>query len=95
MAKDFLDEIVKGRTAKNPAFKALVRAAEDRRALLKALAMERAKSGRSQTDIAAAMKTSQSQVARIESADCDVRLSTIENMAANLGKRIVWKLVDA
>lgn len=92
---DFLDEIIRDRTKGNPLFPALVRAAEDRRDLLRALAAEREESGHTQTEVAAAMGTSQSQVARLEAASCDAKLSTVEKYAAVLGKRVEWRLVDA
>ena len=44
---------------------------------------------------AAAMGTSQSQIARLESANIDAKLSTVEKLAAVLGKRLEWRLVDA
>ncbi len=91
---DFLDEIISERTKWNPSFPALVRAAEDRRELLRALATERERSGHTQTEVAAAMGTSQSQVARLEAAGCDAKLSTVEKFAAVLGKRVEWKIVD-
>ena len=92
---DFIDEVVAERTATNPRFPALVRAAEDRRGLLRGLADERERSGQSQTQVAAAMGTSQSQVARLEAASCDTKLSTVEKFAAVLGKRVEWHIVDA
>ena len=92
---DFLDEVVAERSRRNPAFPALVQAAEDRRRLLRGLASAREAAGRSQTQIAAAMGTSQSQVARLEAASCDTKLSTVEKYAAALGKRLEWTLVDA
>ncbi|MBC7593517.1 MAG: helix-turn-helix transcriptional regulator [Kineosporiaceae bacterium] len=92
---DFLDEIIKERAKGNPSFPALVQAAEDRRQLLRGLATARERSGRTQTEVAAAMGTSQSQVARLEAASCDAKLSTVEKYAAVLGKRVEWKLVDA
>lgn len=92
---DFLTEIINERTAKNPVFPARVEAATARRQLLRALAEERERAGRTQTEVAAAMGTSQSQVARLESANIDTKLSTVERFAAILGKRIEWKLVDA
>jgi ribosome-binding protein aMBF1 (putative translation factor) len=95
VTEDFLTEIVRERTAENPAFPALVQAAADRRRLLRALAEQRERSGLSQTQVAAAMGTSQSQVARLESGNVDTRLSTVERLAAVLGKRIDWRLVDA
>lgn len=95
MPRDFLDEIVSERTARNANFPALVRAAEERRELLLALAKERAASGLTQTEVAAAMGTSQAQVARLEAANIDTKLSSVEKLAAVLGKRIEWRLVDA
>ena len=45
----------------------------------------RSELGLSQTQVAARMGTSQSAVARLESGDADVRLSTLERYAAALG----------
>jgi predicted transcriptional regulator len=52
------------------------------------MARKRRELGLSQTEVAARMGTSQSAVARLESGDADVRLSTLERYAAALG----WKL---
>jgi ribosome-binding protein aMBF1 (putative translation factor) len=93
--EDFLTEIIRERTTKNPNFPALVEAASQRRELLRALAKERERSGFTQTEVAAAMGTSQSQVARLESANFDAKLSTVEKLAAVLGKKIKWELIDA
>jgi ribosome-binding protein aMBF1 (putative translation factor) len=95
MKKDFLEEIVSERSVRNPNFPALVQAAAERRELLRALAKEREASGFTQTEVAAAMGTSQSQIARLESATIDAKLSTVEKLAAVLGKRVEWRLVDA
>jgi ribosome-binding protein aMBF1 (putative translation factor) len=95
MEQDFLAEVIRERSARNPSFPALVKAAEERRELLLALAREREASGLTQTEVAAAMGTSQSQVARLESAGVDTKLSTIEKLAAVLGKRIEWRIIDA
>ena len=95
VGEDFLDELIRTRTLGNAGFPALVEAASERRALLRALAEARAGSGLTQTQAAALMGTSQSQVARLESGRADVKLSTVERLAATLGKRIEWKLVDA
>ena len=35
------------------------------------------------------------QIARAESGDVDVRMSTVARMAAVLGKRLEWTLIDA
>lgn len=93
--EDFLDELIRVRTERNPRFPALVEAASERRALLLALAEARLDAGMTQTEAAALMGTSQSQVARLESASADTKLSTVERLATVLGKRIEWKLVDS
>jgi DNA-binding phage protein len=90
---DFLDEIIADRTARNPEFPKLLEAAERRRALLKELAGVRERQRRSQTAVAAEMKTSQSSVARLESPAGDARLSTIDRYAEALGFRVQWHLL--
>lgn len=92
--KDFLDEMIAERTKANPEFPGLVGAAVRRRKLLEALAAEREARGLSQTVVAARMQTSQSAVARIEKAEVDVKLSTVERYAAAVGKQVRWELVD-
>lgn len=49
------------------------------------MAKKRRELGLSQTEVAARMGTSQSAVARLESGDADVRISTLERYAAALG----------
>jgi transcriptional regulator with XRE-family HTH domain len=88
-----LDEIVEERTERNPGFPALVEAAERRRQLLRELAREREQSRLSQTAVAAAMHTSQSAVARLETSAADTKLSTVERYAAALGCRVEYRLV--
>jgi ribosome-binding protein aMBF1 (putative translation factor) len=92
---DFLDEIITTRRAKNPAFKAMVDAALDRRRMLRQLAANRITLGLSQTAVAAEMGTSQSAVARIESGKADIKLSTIERYAATLGRKVEWRVAPA
>ena len=91
---DFLDEIVRDRTAKNAEFPQLVEAAVRRRALLRELASLREEVGLSQTAVAARMGTSQSAVARLESAEVDAKLSTIERYAAAIGQRVEFHLAE-
>jgi DNA-binding XRE family transcriptional regulator len=93
--KDFLDELISARQAKNPAFRAMVDAARDRRRMLRQLAEERERRGLTQTQVAAAMGTSQSSVARIEAGKGDVKLSTVERYAATLGRKVRWSLSRA
>jgi predicted transcriptional regulator len=42
--------------------------------------------------VAARMGTSQSAVARFESGDLDVRLSTVERYASALGGKLEWRI---
>lgn len=72
-----------------PGFKEM---GERRQALAESLVARRTKLGLTQTEVAARMGTSQSAVARIESGDADVRLSTLERYAAALGRHIEWRL---
>ena len=76
----------------NPVFPGFKQMAERRRALAESLVEQRQKLGLSQTEVAARMGTSQSAVARIESGDADVRLSTLERYAAALGRQIDWRI---
>ncbi|MCL1593643.1 MAG: helix-turn-helix transcriptional regulator [Actinomycetia bacterium] len=91
---DFLDEIIQLSTEEDPLFAQKVEAALDQRVLMRELASVRVAANISQTKLAAAAGTSQSQIARAESGDVDVRLSTVARMAAVLGKRVEWTLVD-
>lgn len=93
--KDFLDEMIAERTKTDPEFPALLDAAIRRCQLLEGLTAESEALGLSQTIVAARMHTSQSAVARLESAEIDAELSTVERYAAALGKTINWELVDA
>jgi transcriptional regulator with XRE-family HTH domain len=68
--------------------------AERRRRLAGELATRRQELGLSQTEVAARMGTSQSAVARLESGELDVRLSTIERYAAALGSDVDFVLRD-
>jgi HPt (histidine-containing phosphotransfer) domain-containing protein len=91
--RDFLDEVVEERTARNPEFPALVEAAERRRQLLGALAERRRQREQSQTAVAAAMHSSQSSIARLETSATDARLSTLDRYAHALGYRVEYSLV--
>ena len=74
-----------------PGFKEM---AERRRALAEELVSRRVALGLSQTEVAARMGTSQSAVARFESGQADVRLSTLERYAAAVGHVLDWRLQD-
>jgi transcriptional regulator with XRE-family HTH domain len=66
--------------------------ADGRRELAAALTAKRSELGLSQTEVAARMGTSQSAVARLESGEADLRLSTLERYAAALGQRLDIRL---
>jgi len=91
---DFLDELMTEFTREDPRFPELVRAAEQRQRLLRALAGVREKAGVSQTDIASVMQTSQSAIARLEGGG-DAKLSTIDRFATAVGKRVEWRIRSA
>ncbi|MGH2773006.1 MAG: helix-turn-helix domain-containing protein [Actinomycetota bacterium] len=61
--------------------------------LLQELVKRRKRQRISQTTIAARMGTSQSAVARIETGDIDIRLSTLDRYAAAIGQKIVFRIV--
>jgi transcriptional regulator with XRE-family HTH domain len=75
-----------------PVFPGFAEMATRRRALADELTGRRQRLGLSQTQVAARMGTSQSAVARLESGDADVRLSTLERYAAALGHQLSWTL---
>jgi hypothetical protein len=70
---------------------ALRRMSAERRRLVADLAAQRRSAGLSQTEVAARMGTSQSAVARLESSDADVRVSTLERYAAAIGSQLAWQ----
>lgn len=73
-----------------PGFKEM--SAARRQALAEDLTAKRVKLGLTQTEVAARMGTSQSAVARLESGEADVRLSTLERYAAAIGVELHWRL---
>ena len=92
---DFLDEMIAERTAANPEFPQLLEAARRRRGLMRALAERRTAQQRSQTAVAAAMETSQSFVARLESTASDAKISTIDRYAGSLCYVVQYHLIPA
>jgi transcriptional regulator with XRE-family HTH domain len=76
----------------DPVLPGFAEIAKRRRELAEALVSARVASGLSQTEVAARMGTSQSSVARLESGNADVRLSTLERYAVALGHRLDWQL---
>ena len=71
----------------DPVFPGFKEMATRRQEMTADLVARRVELGLSQTEVAARMGTSQSAVARLESGDADVRLSTLERYAAALGTR--------
>ncbi len=70
---------------------ALRRMSDERKRLVADLTTQRRSAGLSQTEVAARMGTSQSAVARLESGDADVRVSTLERYAAAIGSQLAWQ----
>jgi seryl-tRNA synthetase len=93
--RDLLERMIDKRTARNHEFPQLLDAARRRRELLRALAGQREKQHRSQTAIAAAMETSQSFVARLESTAADAKISTVDRYAGSLGFVVQYHLIPA
>lgn len=85
MGKDFLREVIVGRSKKNPRFPDLVAEAERRRALARELAARRTTAGLSQTLVAARMGTAASVVSKLE-AGADVKLSTLQRYCGAIGQ---------
>jgi len=93
--RDFLDRMIAKRTERNPDFPKLLDAATRRRELLHALAERREAENLTQTQVAAAMETSQSFVARLESTAGDAKISTVDRYAESLGYVVQYHLVPA
>jgi ribosome-binding protein aMBF1 (putative translation factor) len=91
--EDFLAEIIRSRTKRNPDFPKLLEAAVRRRELVASLAAKREELDLSQEVVAKRMGTSQPAIARLEAGEVDARLSTIERFATALGFQIHWNLV--
>jgi predicted transcriptional regulator len=76
----------------DPVFPGFKDIAARRRRMADTFVEQRSRLGLSQTEVAARMGTSQSAVARLESGDADVRLSTLERYAAALGQHLDIRL---
>ena len=90
---DDLEHYVTDRDAREPGFAALVVDAERRLAFGREMAERRRASGKSQTQVAASMRTSPAIVSRLESGS-DVRVSTLEKYVAALGCELELKAVE-
>jgi len=91
--KDDLDEFIARRTAMNPEFPKLMKAAIETRRLVRQLASERERQGLSQEKVAAALGTKQPNVARLESGAVDPKHTTLVRYASLLGRRITLEPV--
>jgi ribosome-binding protein aMBF1 (putative translation factor) len=80
---------------KDPAFRAEYERLKPEYALALALIKAREKAGLTQAQVARRMGTTQSVVARIESAQNPPNLKTLERYAKAVGRRIEVKLVKA
>lgn len=80
---------------KDSAFRAEYERLKPEYALALALIRAREKAGLTQAQVARRMKTTQSVVARIESAQNPPNLKTLERYAEAVGRRIEVKLVKA
>jgi len=92
---DDLDAYIDERTAREPGFRAQHAAALSRREMMRRMADARLAAERSQTELGAAVGTSQAQIARIEKGDADCRISSVERYAAALGFEVRYQLVPA
>jgi ribosome-binding protein aMBF1 (putative translation factor) len=86
--KDFLDELIEESTKRDPRFPKLLEEAKARRALAKQMVAARVDRGLSQTVVAAAMRTAQSVVSKLE-AGSDVKLSTMQRYCEVIGQNLV------
>ncbi len=89
--KDFLEEIIAERTKRNPRFPELLAEAKARRLLAKQLVAARLERGLSQTVVAAAMKTAQSVVSKLE-AGADVKISTVQRYCEAVGQNLELRI---
>lgn len=87
--QDDLDDFIARRTARNPDFPKLMKAAIETRRLVRELARERERQGLSQETVAEALGTKQPNVARLERGAVDPKHTTLVRYASLLGRRIV------
>jgi DNA-binding XRE family transcriptional regulator len=92
-SRDDLDAYIDERTAREPGFRARHAAALSRREMMRRMADARLAADRTQTELGAAVGTSQAQIARIEKGDADCRISSVERYAAALGFEVRYQLV--
>jgi DNA-binding XRE family transcriptional regulator len=93
--RDDLDAFIARRTARNPDFPKLMKAAIETRRLVRQLAEERERQGLSQEKVAEALGTQQPNVARLERGAVDPKHTTLVRYASLLGRRIVLQATPA
>ena len=91
--KDDLERYIADRDARERGFAALVADAEVRLAFGRQMAEHRRANDKTQTQVAALMRTSPAIVSRLESGH-DVRISTLEKYVAALGLQLKLKAVS-
>lgn len=89
MSEDFSADPTKSGRKVNRKF---IESALQSQAVLRELVRRRKRQRLSQTQVASRMGTSQSAIARIETAGMDIRMSTLERYAAAIGHKINFKL---
>ena len=94
-AEDDLAQMVAERSATNPDFALLVEAYQQNSDLLDALTATRRRLGLSQRAVAGRMGTSQAAIDRLEAAEVDPKLSTVQRLAVALGGKVEWRFVPA
>jgi predicted transcriptional regulator len=85
---------VTGERRHQPVFPGFREMSERRRALADELVGRRHALGLTQTQVAARMGTSQSAVARLETGQSDVLISTLDRYVSALGWKIEWTLEE-
>ncbi|MFM7694217.1 MAG: helix-turn-helix domain-containing protein [Actinomycetota bacterium] len=90
---DAPDELIAVGSARWPGYRDLYDSEVRRRLLLIELGGIRRERGLSQTQVAAAMGTSQSAVAKLERGESDPRISTVARFAHAVGHRLEFALV--
>lgn len=91
--RDDLERYIAERDAREPGFAALVADVEARLKFGRQMAERRRAKGKTQTQVAALMRTSPAIVSRLESGH-DVRVSTLEKYVAALGLQLELKAVS-
>ena len=87
--RDDLNDFIARRTARNPDFPKLMKAAIETRRLVRQLADERERHGLSQETVAQALGTKQPDVARVERRAVEPKHTTLVRYASLLGRHII------